>query len=186
MRQNNLYQNGLVIWLTGLSGAGKSTIAIGLEKKLNEKGYFTMAMDGDLIRTGVNNDLTFTEVDRSENIRRVMEISKMLVQKDVVVICSFITPLQRQRDANRDALGHKYFEVFVDCPFDVCEARDVKGLYKKARNNEIKHFTGINAGFELPDRPHLILNSSKQSAEQCIMILYDMILPLIAEISPGK
>lgn len=182
MRLNNLNQNGLVIWLTGLSGAGKSTIATGLEQKLNDAGFFTFGMDGDLIRLGINKDLSFTEVDRSENIRRVMEISKMLVQKKVIVICAFITPSQHQRDENRSALGKQYFEVFVDCPVAVCEDRDVKGLYKKARNNDIPNFTGVSTGYELPRRPDLILNSSAQSAEQCIATLYKMILPLVEEV----
>ena len=184
MRQHILNQNGLVIWLTGLSGAGKSTIANGLEQKLNDAGFFTFGMDGDLIRSGINRDLSFTEADRSENIRRVLEISKMLVQKKVVVICAFIMPLQQQRDENRNALGKQYFEVFVDCPVAVCEGRDVKGLYKKARNNEIPDFTGINTDYELPERPDLILNSSVQSAEQCIATLYQMILPLVGRRIP--
>jgi adenylyl-sulfate kinase len=185
MRQNILNQNGLVIWLTGLSGAGKSTIAAGLEQKLNDAGFFTFGMDGDLIRSGINRDLSFSEADRSENIRRVMEISKMLVQKKVIVICAFITPLQQQREANRNTLGKQYFEVFVDCPVAVCENRDVKGLYKKARNNDISDFTGVSTGYELPLHPELILNSAAQSADQCITSLYQMILPLVEEESSG-
>lgn len=179
MRQSNLDQNGLVIWLEGLSGAGKSTIATGLEEKLNANGFFTFVMDGDLIRSNINKDLTFTEADRSENIRRVLEISKMLVQKKIVVICSFITPLQRQRNRNRIELGEKYIEVFVDCPVAICESRDVKGLYQKARNNEIGNFTGINADFESPTSPDLVLNSATQSPGQCIDRLYDSIFPRI-------
>lgn len=181
MGQNNLHQNGLVVWLTGLSGAGKSTIANGLEQKLNAAGFFTIGMDGDLIRSGINRDLSFSEADRTENVRRVREICKMLVEKDIVVICSFITPLERQRNENRKALGQKYFEVFVDCPVAVCEARDVKGLYKKARNHQLLYFTGIDTKYELPINPDLILNSSKLSAEQCIDVLYEKIHNLIMQ-----
>jgi adenylylsulfate kinase len=170
MIQNNPRQKGLVIWLMGLSGAGKSTIATGLEAKLNESGFFTFA---------VCSDLTFTEADRLENIRRVAEISKMLVQKDVVTICSFITPMLRHRELCREILNDDYFEVFVDCPVSVCEERDVKGLYKKARNNEIPNFTGINAGFERPLNSDLVLNSHKSSSQECVDMVFSAILPYI-------
>lgn len=179
MKQNNPRQKGIVIWLMGLSGAGKSTIASGLEKKLNENGFFTFAMDGDLIRSGINSDLTFSEADRLENIRRVVEIGKMLVQKDIITICSFITPMQKQRELCRQILNDQYFEVFVDCPVSICEDRDVKGLYKKAINNEIANFTGINAGFELPLNPDLVLNSYKNSPQECIELVFSAILPYI-------
>jgi adenylylsulfate kinase len=179
MRQSNLDQKGIVVWLMGLSGAGKSTIATGLEQKLNENGFFTIAMDGDLVRSGVNMDLNFTKADRSENVRRVVEISKMLVEKNVIVICSFITPLEEQRTANRAMLGERYFEVFVDCPVAVCESRDVKGLYQKARNNEIGNFTGVSANFEPPVNPDLVLNSAAQSSEECVATLYEGIFSLI-------
>lgn len=179
MKQNNPDQKGLVIWLMGLSGAGKSTIATGLEAKLNENGFFTFAMDGDLIRSGINSDLTFSEADRLENIRRVAEISKMLVQKDIITICSFITPMQKQRELCREILNNQYFEVFIDCPVSICENRDVKGLYKKARNNEIPNFTGINAGFELPLNADIVLNSFKNSAQECVEMLFSAIVPHI-------
>lgn len=181
MKQNNPRQKGMVIWLMGLSGAGKSTIATALEAKLNESGFFTFAMDGDLIRSGVCSDLTFTEADRLENIRRVVEISKMLVQKDIVTICSFITPMQKQRALCREVLNGRYFEVFVDCPVSVCEERDVKGLYKKARNNEIPNFTGINAGFELPSNSNLVLNSHKNSPQECVDLVFSAIMPYILQ-----
>lgn len=179
MKQNIPHQKGMVIWLMGLSGAGKSTIATGLEAKLNENGFFTFAMDGDLIRSGISSDLTFTEADRLENIRRVVEISKMLVQKDIITICSFITPLQKQRALCREILNDQYFEVFVDCPVSICENRDVKGLYKKARTNEIPNFTGINADFELPDNANLVLNSHKDSPEECVESVFSAIIPYI-------
>lgn len=179
MKPHHLDQNGIVIWFTGLSGAGKSTISAGLESKLTQNGYFSISMDGDTIRSGMNKDLGFTEKDRSENIRRVLEVSKMLVQKEIIVLCSFITPIQAQRDECRRSLGNKYFEVFVDCPVAVCESRDVKGLYKKARNQEIKNFTGINAGFDLPVNPDLILNSNALSPEECVETLYNALIHLI-------
>lgn len=179
MTQNNPHQKGMVIWLMGLSGAGKSTIATGLEAKLNENGFFTFALDGDLIRSGISSDLTFTESDRLENVRRVVEISKMLVHKDIITICSLITPLQKQRELCREMLNGHYFEVFVDCPISICENRDVKGLYKKARNNEISNFTGINAGFELPLNANLVLNSYKTSPQQCVDLVFSAIIPYI-------
>ena len=179
MKQNNPHQKGMVIWLMGLSGAGKSTIATGLEAKLNENGFFTFAMDGDLIRSGINSDLTYSETDRMENIRRVVEISKMLVQKNIITICSFITPMQKQRELCREILNGQYFEVFVDCPVSICENRDVKGLYKKARNNEIFNFTGINAGFEIPLNSNLVLNSAKNSPQECVESVFSAIIPYI-------
>ncbi len=181
MRQSNLHQKGMVIWLMGLSGAGKSTIATGLEAKLNESGFFTFAMDGDLIRSGICSDLTFTEADRLENIRRVVEISRMLVHKNIITICSFITPMQKQRELCREGLNGQYFEVFVDCPVSVCEERDVKGLYKKARNNEIPNFTGINAGFERPLHSDLVLNSYENSPQECIELVFSAIMPFISK-----
>jgi adenylylsulfate kinase len=180
MIQSNLEQNGMVIWLTGLSGAGKSTIANALEILLNQYGFFTISLDGDLIRSGMNKDLGYTATDRSENIRRVQEMSKILVQKNIIVLCSFITPDQQYRNENRKALGNQYFEVFVDCPVSICESRDVKGLYKKARNLEIDHFTGIDAGFDTPVNPDLILNSHHQTLEECVDTLFKVVRPLVS------
>ncbi len=176
---NHLNQTGLVIWLLGLSGSGKSTIAALLEEKLNASGFFTMSMDGDLIRSGLNRDLTFTETDRHENIRRVAELSKMMVQKNIITICSFITPSAAYRQTCRDILGSKYFEVYLDCPVSVCEERDVKGLYWKARNHEIENFTGVSAGFEPPLNPDLILHTSTESVGESVEKLFEHILRLV-------
>jgi adenylylsulfate kinase len=174
-----LNQTGMVIWLLGLSGSGKSTIATLLEEKLNANGYFTMSMDGDIIRSGLSRDLTFTEADRFENIRRAAELSKMMVGKDIITICSFITPRERHRDACRQILGNKYFEVYLDCPVLVCEERDVKGLYKKARNYEIENFTGVSSGFEVPLSPDLVLHTARESAAESVDKLYIHISTLI-------
>ena len=175
----HLNQTGIVIWLLGLSGSGKSTIATLLEEKLNGNGFFTMAMDGDIIRTGLNRDLTFTETDRVENIRRVAELSKMLVQKNIITICSFITPSAFHRETCRTILGDKYFEVYLDCPVIVCEERDVKGLYKKARNHEIENFTGVTSTFEPPLNPDMVLHTATESVIESVEKLFVQISSLV-------
>ncbi|OJW59737.1 MAG: adenylyl-sulfate kinase [Sphingobacteriales bacterium 50-39] len=159
-------QKGMVIWLLGLSGAGKSTLAKTMAKLLADKGFITVLLDGDDLRSGINKDLTFSESDRLENIRRAAEIAKILVQNNIIVICSFITPLREQRDLARSIIGAGYFEVFVSCPLEVCEQRDVKGLYKKARNKEIIDFTGIQARFDIPSTSDLVITTDRESPEQ--------------------
>lgn len=174
-----LQQKGIVIWLMGLSGAGKTTIAQLLEKRLKEENYFAVTLDGDVLRNTINKDLSFTQADRAENIRRAAEIAKLLVKKNVITICSFITPLQQHRDIASSILGDLYFEVYTECPLDVCEERDVKGLYKKARNNEIKDFTGIGSGFEVPQYPWLTIHTAGQQPEQSAELLFKHIAPHI-------
>ncbi|MBX3254832.1 MAG: adenylyl-sulfate kinase [Chitinophagaceae bacterium] len=174
-----LQQRGIVIWLTGLSGSGKTTIAQLLEQRLKEENYFALTLDGDVLRNTLNKDLSFSTKDRAENIRRAAEIARLLVQKNVITICSFITPLRQHRNIAHSILGDTYFEVYVECPLSICEARDVKGLYKKARNNEIKDFTGIGSGFEPPEYPFLTLYTAGQSPEESTQILFTQIFPHI-------
>lgn len=174
-----LNQEGIVIWLLGLSGAGKSTIATLIEQKLRANGYLSVLLDGDNLRSGINRDLSFNPADRYENIRRVAEIAKILVSNNIIAICSFITPLREHRELAKKILNHRYFEVFVDCPLDVCEQRDVKGLYKKARNESISNFTGISSEFERADDANLVLPTSIQIPEQSAELLFNTVLPRI-------
>jgi adenylylsulfate kinase len=169
-------QKGMVIWLLGHSGAGKSTIAGMLAERLEAEGFLTLSLDGDVVRAGMNRDLTFSDADRLENVRRVAELCKILLQKEIIVICSFITPMQAHRDQLRTMLGDRYMEVYLDCPVSICEQRDVKGLYQKARNHEIEHFTGINSRFEIPASPDLILHTSSSSPEQCAETVHSAVL----------
>lgn len=155
-----------VIWLTGLSGSGKSTLAEGLERKLFAEQVQVVVLDGDNIRTGINNNLQFSDADRVENIRRIAEVAKLFVQAGQVVVSSFISPTVAIRQMAREIIGPDDFvEVFVDAPLEVCEARDVKGLYKKARAGEIQEFTGITSAYESPPSPDLHLETGHQSLE---------------------
>src|ERR1700761_1725338 len=165
-RRKHLSQKGIVVWLFGLSGAGKTTISSLLKEKLENNGFIVAALDGDELRKGISKDLSFSEADRQENIRRAAEIAKIMSDNNMVTICSFITPLQKHRDVAAEIIGEAYFEVFVDCPLDVCFKRDVKGLYKKANANQIPDFTGISSGFERPENPNLILSTAHESAEE--------------------
>ncbi|MBP8822298.1 MAG: adenylyl-sulfate kinase [Flavobacteriales bacterium] len=161
-----LRQRGCAVWMTGLSGSGKSTIAIALERKLHAAGHFTAVLDGDNIRTGINNNLGFSEADRTENIRRIAEVAKLFVQNGTVVLCSFVSPTIAIREQARGIIGAADFlEIFVDTPLEECERRDVKGLYAKARAGELKDFTGISAPFEPPPAPALRLPTTGRSVE---------------------
>ncbi len=151
-KEHLLKQHGIAIWMTGLSGSGKTTIAIELENKLNEKGLLTQILDGDNIRTGINKNLGFSETDRIENIRRIAEITKLFVNCGVITICCFVSPTEEIRTMAKNIIDTEDFiEVFVNTSLEVCEQRDVKGLYAKARKGEIADFTGINAPFEAPE-----------------------------------
>lgn len=174
-KENLLEQHSIVIWLVGLSGSGKSTIATELENTLHNAGYLTQLLDGDNLRHGINNNLSFTEEDRIENIRRTAEVAKLFANCGVVTICSFISPTEEIRNNAKAIIGDRYFEVFVNCPIEVCELRDVKGLYKKARAGEIKNFTGIDSPFEEPTSPDLEINTATQTLDECYQILYDTI-----------
>ena len=158
---------GCTIWLTGLSGSGKSTIAVDLEKRLLERGVRTYILDGDNIRHGLNKNLGFSPEDRTENIRRIGEVAKLFTDAGLVAVTAFISPYRADRDQVRALLQPgEFVEVFVDCPVEVCEQRDVKGLYKKARAGEIKEFTGISAPYEAPEQAELTINTAGQSVEE--------------------
>lgn len=167
-REKLLGQKSKVLWFTGLSGSGKSTVATSLEKLLNEQGKLTYLLDGDNVRHGLNKDLGFSLEDRKENIRRIAELSKLFVDAGVITIACFISPLREERKAVRELLGEDFVEVFVNCPLEECEKRDPKGLYKKARTGEIKEFTGISSPYEAPDNPEIEVNTHLESIEDCV------------------
>lgn len=175
-----LGQHGLMVWFTGLSGSGKSTVAIALERELHKRGILCRILDGDNIRSGINNNLGFSEEDRVENIRRIAEVSKLFVDTGVVTIAAFISPNNDLRRMACDIIGEDDFvEVYVNTPLEVCEQRDVKGLYARARRGEVKNFTGISAPFEAPEHPDLCLDTSVLSLEESVNRLLDLILPKI-------
>lgn len=179
-KEDLLGQHGLMVWFTGLSGSGKSTIAIALERELHSRGILCRILDGDNVRTGINNNLGFNEQDRVENIRRIAEVSKLFVDTGIVTIAAFISPNNSLREMAASIIGKEDFiEVYVDTPLSVCEARDVKGLYKRARLGEVKNFTGISAPFEEPENPALRLDTSRLTVAQSVNKLLDLILPLI-------
>jgi len=162
-------QKSCVLWLTGLSGSGKSTIANELEKKLNEMGYHTYLLDGDNIRTGLNKDLGFSKEDRKENIRRIAEVAKLFVDAGLITITAFISPFRKDREMAKEIIGEEDFiEVFVDTPLEECIKRDPKGLYKKALKGEIKDFTGIDSPYERPEKPDIHIKTEKMGVEECV------------------
>jgi len=179
-KEKLLSQRSKVIWCTGLSGAGKTTVAKNLEKALYTQGYLAQVLDGDNIRAGINNNLNFTEEDRRENIRRIAEVSKLLIHSGVITINSFISPTEEIRQMAKDIIGEENFiEIFVYAPLSTCEKRDVKGLYQKARAGIIKNFTGIDSPFEAPENPDLIIDTEKYSIQECLNQAMDYILPKI-------
>ncbi len=179
-REEFLNQRSKVVWMTGLSGSGKTTIAAGLERKLFENGFFAQVLDGDNIRSGINNNLGFSLEDRLENIRRIAEVAKLYLNSGVITICTFISPTIEIRKYAEDTIGSDDFlEIFVDTPLEVCEKRDVKGLYQKARKGEIKDFTGITSPYEPPVRPALTLFSNNEPVHVSVQIAFDFIEPLI-------
>jgi adenylylsulfate kinase len=179
-RKDLLKQNPIVIWFTGLSGSGKTTLSDALEKELFIRGFKTYILDGDKIRNGLCKDLGFSEDDRTENIRRVAEVAGLMMDSGLVVLSAFITPFEKDRRMIREMIGcENLIRVFVDCPLEICEQRDVKGLYKKARNGEIKKFTGISSPFEIPLESDLVLKTAEQSKETLVDILLDCVLPKI-------
>ena len=175
-----LGQHSKVFWMTGLSGSGKSTLATALEIKLFDLGYHVVVLDGDNIRTGINYNLTFSPEDRTENIRRVAEVAKLFVANGQVCIVSFISPTTEIRSLAKQIIGENDFvEVFIDTPIELCESRDVKGLYKKARAGEISDFTGVNAPYEIPVHPDIHIETKDITIEQSFMQLCEHVLPLI-------
>ena len=166
-REVLLKQKGVCLWFTGLSGSGKSTVAEAVEKQLYAMGYPSYILDGDNVRHGLNGDLGFSAEDRKENIRRIGEVSKLFVDAGLITLTAFISPFRADRTQVRNILAeNRFIEVFVDCPLEICEQRDVKGLYAKARNNEIKAFTGISSPYEAPEKPEIIVNTNKESLEE--------------------
>ena len=167
-REKLLNQKGCVIWFTGLSGSGKSTLANAVEHVLHQQRHHTYVLDGDNVRHGLNKNLGFSPEDREENIRRVGEVAKLFADAGTVVMTAFISPYRADRDQARELITEgRFVEVFVDCPLEVCEERDTKGLYKKARAGEIKEFTGISAPYEPPLNPEVTVNSAKLSIKEC-------------------
>ena len=167
-REQLLNQKGCVIWFTGLSGSGKSTLANAVEHVLHQQRHHTYVLDGDNVRHGLNKNLGFSPEDREENIRRVGEVAKLFADAGTVVMTAFISPYRADRDQARALITEgRFVEVFVDCPLEVCEERDTKGLYKKARAGEIKEFTGISAPYEPPLNPEVKINSAELSIEEC-------------------
>jgi adenylylsulfate kinase len=175
-----LKQQAKVIWFTGLSGSGKTTLASLLEKKLFELNYFCQILDGDNVRSGINKNLKFTEADRLENIRRIAEVSKLFMNCGIILICAFISPTNEMRNMAKEIIGEgDFLEVFVDTPLEICEKRDPKGLYKKARTGEIKNFTGISSPFEIPDKPFLVVKNDNPDIEETVRTMLLKILPEI-------
>jgi adenylylsulfate kinase len=179
-REKRLNQHSKVLWFTGLSGSGKSTIAQHLESKLYNEGFFPQVLDGDNIRSGINNNLGFSIEDRQENIRRIAEVAKLYVDSGVLAICSFISPTKKIRTFAKDIIGaDDYIEIFVNAPLEVCEKRDVKGLYEKARQGKIKGFTGIDSPYEAPQHPTLEIKTDEVSIDDAVETVYQFILPII-------
>ena len=172
--------NSFVVWFVGLSGSGKSTLANALEKRLFEAGKSTYILDGDNIRSGLNKDLDFSEDSRRENIRRIGEVAKLMVDAGLITITAFISPFKEERDMVRQLVGNdRYILVYVDCPIEECERRDVKGLYARARRGEISNFTGINSPFEVPENAFVSVKSAELSVDEATDIIYRKIEPLL-------
>lgn len=177
-KEQLLRQRGMMLWFTGLSGSGKSTVAIALERELHSRGLLCRILDGDNIRSGINNNLGFSAEDRVENIRRIAEVGRLFVDTGIITIAAFISPNNQLREMAAEIIGKDDFvEVFVSTQLEECEKRDVKGLYAKARRGEIKNFTGISAPFEAPEHPDITLDTSKLPVEESVKILLDYVLP---------
>ena len=167
-----LHQRGVMLWFTGLSGSGKSTVAIALERELHKRGLLCRILDGDNIRMGINANLGFSEEDRRENIRRVAEVAKLFVDTGIITIAAFVSPTEELRQLAENIIGKDDFkEIFISTPIEECERRDVKGLYARARRGEVKNFTGISAPFEAPKHPALSIDTSKMPLEESVNML---------------
>lgn len=178
--RNVLKQRGVVVWLSGLPCSGKTTIGSGLETVLQDAGFVVRMLDGDVTRKGICSDLGFSETDRAENIRRIAEISKLFAETGIITICAFITPTEELRHLAQSIIGEtNMVNVFVDAPLEVCEQRDVKGMYKKARKGEINDFTGVSAPFEVPLVPDVTLHTNDFRPAESIRELFDYLLPII-------
>jgi adenylylsulfate kinase len=173
-RESLVSQRGVAIWLTGLSGSGKSTIAVAAEYELVKRGHLSFVLDGDNVRHGLNKNLGFSPIDRTENIRRIGEVAKLFTESGVIVMASFISPYRSDRDAVRELMpSGDFLEVYVNASLETCEGRDVKGLYKKARAGEIPEFTGVSAPYEAPESPELVLDTNVQSLQESVGVLID-------------
>lgn len=179
-KEKLLKQHSACFWFTGLSGSGKSTLAIELEKELHKKGFLIKLLDGDNVRTGINKNLGFSEADRNENIRRIAEINKLFVETGIITINSFVSPTNSLRNLAKEIIGESnFYLIYINASLEVCETRDIKGLYSKARKGEIHDFTGISAPFEKPENIFLEIDTSKKSISECVNILIKNILPII-------
>jgi adenylylsulfate kinase len=179
-KEKLLHQKAKVLWFTGLSGSGKTTIAKGVEAALHAKEFLVMVLDGDNVRTGINNNLGFSEADRTENIRRIAEVAKLFLNAGVITICSFVSPTIAMRGLAGGIIGKEHFlEIYVNTSLAECERRDVKGLYSKARSGEIKDFTGISAPFEAPQKPALEVITENKKEEESVAGVLSFILPQI-------
>lgn len=175
-KEQLLGQKGVMIWFTGLSGSGKSTVAMGVERELHKRGILCRILDGDNIRAGINNNLGFSEEDRKENIRRIAEIGKLFVHTGIVTLACFVSPTIEIRNMAKEIIGEEDFkEVFVSTPIEECERRDVKGLYARARKGEVKDFTGISAPFEAPEHPSLSIDTSQLTLEESVNKVLELI-----------
>lgn len=179
-KERLLGQRGLTVWFTGLSGSGKSTVAVALERELSARGYLSRILDGDNVRSGINSDLGFSETDRRENIRRIAEVCRLFTDTGIVTLAAFVSPSSALRELAREIVGRdRFVEIYVSTPLEECERRDVKELYAKARNGVIPEFTGITAPFEEPENPLLRLDTTHLSVEECVGRIVRAILPRI-------
>jgi len=180
VKEEILRQSAKVIWFTGLSGSGKTTLAANLEKELFFRRFFCQVLDGDNIRSGINNNLGFNHEDRLENIRRIAEVSKLLINTGMITLCSFISPTHEIRQMAKNIIGENDFiEIFLNPPLEVCEQRDTKGLYKKARAGIIKDFTGISSPFEAPEHPDVEIDTSVVSIKDSVDLIFNAIIDRI-------
>jgi adenylylsulfate kinase len=179
-KEELLNQNSKVVWMTGLSGSGKTTVAKGVERYLHSQGILNQLLDGDNIRVGISSNLTFSSNDRAENIRRISEVSKLFLNCGIVTLNCFVSPTIEIRNIAKEIIGvENFIEVYINASVDTCEKRDVKGLYKKARKGEIKDFTGISAPFEAPEYPEIEINTAQLSIDESVQKVLDYILPII-------
>ncbi|MDH4089339.1 MAG: adenylyl-sulfate kinase [Cyclobacteriaceae bacterium] len=182
-REALMDQQATLIWFTGLSGSGKSTLAVQLEAQLHARGFKTYLLDGDNIRVGLNKDLEFTDEGRVENIRRIGEVSKLMMDAGIIVLSAFISPFKIDRDLVKEIVGpENYFEVFVNAPLEVCEERDVKGLYKKARAGVVKNFTGVDSPYEMPANPNITINTTTMTVDESVAKLEELIVPRLKRV----
>jgi len=179
-KESLMGQHACVCWFTGLSGSGKSTLVKALERRLFEHGFISVVLDGDNLRHGINRDLAFSEADRNENIRRSASLAKLMLDNGIIVLCSFVSPMKQMRQLAAEIIGNDDFlEMYLSTSLDVCEARDVKGLYQKARNGQLPDFTGIHSPYEAPEKPFLQIDTNKATEQECLDEIWQAILPIL-------